>query len=260
MDDFALLIDLHKNGDRQGPGGDAQTELALRLAGVDRNAMLKVIDIGCGTGASTILLAQLLPNAQIIAVDFLRDFLDVLKARANKAGVGQRIDTRTCSMDDLPFPEAQFDLVWSEGAIYNMGFEAGLAAWRRFLKPGGVIAVSEITWLTQCRPEEIQFHWDGEYPEIDLASAKMDVLERQGYSPLGYLTLPESCWLDNYYRPIQDRLSGFLTRNDHSDEAQAIASAEQEEIALYQKYKAFYSYGFYLAKRVDQDDLVAGRG
>ena len=83
MDDYRLLIDLHKQGSRQGPGGDAETEQALNLAMVDRAAPLKVADIGCGTGASAVLLARLL-NAHITAVDFIQDFLDELNERAEK--------------------------------------------------------------------------------------------------------------------------------------------------------------------------------
>jgi ubiquinone/menaquinone biosynthesis C-methylase UbiE len=80
VEDYQLLIDLHKSANRQGPGGDAETEKALSLAMIDRAAPLKIADIGCGTGGSTLLLARLL-NAQITAVDFLKDFLEVLEGR-----------------------------------------------------------------------------------------------------------------------------------------------------------------------------------
>jgi hypothetical protein len=39
-----------------------------------------------------------------------------------------------------------------------MGFEQGVAYWKRFLKPGGILAVSEITWLTATRPKAIEAH------------------------------------------------------------------------------------------------------
>ena len=93
------LIDLHRDGLRQGPGGDAETELALQLAGVDRTVPLKVADIGCGTGASSLLLARLLRNARITAVDLLPDFLDVLRSRARQ-------------LEEL---ELELDVIWSEG-------------------------------------------------------------------------------------------------------------------------------------------------
>jgi ubiquinone/menaquinone biosynthesis C-methylase UbiE len=249
MDDFQLLIDLHREGARQGPGGDPETELAIQIARIDRATPLKVADIGCGTGASTQLLAKLL-NARITAVDFLQDFLDILQARAKEAGVADRISTLACSMDDLPFAEEEFDVIWAEGAIYNIGFEKGVADWRRFLKAGGLLVASEITWTTDSRPSELQEHWDKEYPEITVASAKIRVLEKHGYSPIGYFVLPERCWLDQYYRPMQARFEDFMNRNGNSEEARAVVTAEQKEIDLYEKYKSHYSYGVYIARKL----------
>jgi len=243
MEDYKLLIDLHKYGHRQGPGGDAETEQALNLSMVDRAAPLKVADIGCGTGASTLLLAR------ITAVDFLQDFLDVLEERAERMGVADSISTLSCSMDKLPFADEELDVIWSEGAIYNIGFEKGVADWRRCLKAGGVLVASEITWTTDSRPPELQTHWNSEYPEIDVASAKIRVLEKHGYSPVGYFVLPKHCWIDHYYRPMQARFEDFLDRNRNSEEAQAIVAAEQREIKLYETYKAYISYGVYIAKK-----------
>jgi ubiquinone/menaquinone biosynthesis C-methylase UbiE len=248
LDDFQLLIDLHKNADRQGPGGDAESEKALSLATIDQAAPLKIADIGCGTGASTLLLARLL-DARITAVDFLQDFLDVLKGRAEKMGLADKVTTLCCSMDNLPFNDEEYDVIWSEGAIYNIGFEKGVKDRKRFLKTGGMIVVSEITWLTADRPPELQEYWKNEYPEIDTASSKIDILENNGYSPFAYFVLPEHCWLDNYYRPMQDSFEAFLKRNGNSEKAQAIVNAEKKEIALYEKYKAHYSYGVYIARK-----------
>jgi len=250
MDDFRLLIDLHRSGLRQGPGGDTQTELAVELGRIDRSSQLRVADIGCGTGASTLLLARLLPNARITAVDFLQEFLDDLTVRARNASVEDRISALPCSMDELPFSDDEFDVIWAEGSIYNIGFEKGVSDWLRFLKPGGLLVASEITWTTDSRPTELQEHWDAEYPEIDTASAKIAVLEKHGYTPIGYFVLPEDCWLAQYYNPIQERFDDFLARNGHSEEAKAIVVAEQKEIELYKQYKTHYSYGVYIAKKL----------
>lgn len=250
MNDFQLLIDLHRCATRQGPGGEAETKRALEMAGLDRSRHLKIADIGCGTGASTILLAKEL-DAEITAVDFLPEFLDELQSRANDQGVADRISTLNCSMDVLPFAQGEFDVIWSEGAVYNMGFEAGVSAWRRFLKPEGKLIVSDITWLSVTRPQELQCHWEREYPEIDVASAKIGILERHGYSPEAYFVLPMHCWYENYYRPLQSRFDAFLARHDRSDQAKAIVEAEIYEIALYEKYSAYYSYGVYVAKKCE---------
>jgi len=250
MEAYQLLIDLHKGGERQGPGGDAASETALGLAMVDRSKPLKVADIGCGTGASTLLLARRL-NAKITAVDFLQDFLDVLEGRAEKAGLSEKITPLCCSMDALPFDAEAYDVIWSEGAIYNLGFEKGVTDWNRYLKPGGVLVVSEITWITDARPSEIQEHWDSEYSEIDVASSKIGLLEKNGYAPIGYFVLPEPCWVENYYQPLQARFQPFLERNGNSEEARAIVEAEKQEIELYNKYKGYYSYGVYIARKLE---------
>jgi SAM-dependent methyltransferase len=248
VEEFQLLLDLHKDASRQGPGGDAETERAIDLAGLSRNVPLEIADIGCGTGASTLILARLL-NARITAVDFLQEFLDVLETRARSEGVEKKITPLCASMEKLPFKEEEFDVIWSEGAIYNIGFNKGVADWRYYLKPGGLLIVSEITWITSSRPSELQNHWDSEYPEIDMASAKIKVLEENGYSPIGYFVLPKYCWLDNYYEPIQSNFQSFLSRNGNSEEARSIVEAERHEIALYEKYNAHYSYGVYIARK-----------
>lgn len=249
LTDYQLLIDLHRPAERQGPGGDAETKRAMELAGLDRSRPLKIADVGCGTGASTILLAKEL-DADITAVDFLPEFLDELHTRASDHGVADRITTLNCSMDALPFTVGEFDVIWSEGAVYNMGFEAGVSAWRRFLKPGGKLIVSEITWLSATLPPKLQSHWEAEYPEIDVASAKIGLLERHGYSPEAYFVVPVHCWLENYYRPIQSRFDAFLERHGYSDQAKAIVDAERHEMALYERFRDYYSYGVYVAKKV----------
>lgn len=249
MDDLSLLIDLHRDGARQGPGSDEATRLAVTLSGLRGRAGLRIADIGCGTGAATRVLAREL-DAHVTAVDVLPAFLDVLAQRSDKAGLAGRIEPLAASMEALPFDEQGFDAIWSEGAIYNIGFEAGVQAWRRFLKPGGILAVSELTWLTAERPADLTDHWMREYPQVATAAEKMAQLERNGFSPIGYFPLGRDCWLGNYYRPMQARFDDFLARNGQSDAARAIVAAEQGEIGLYERNADFVSYGYYIARRV----------
>lgn len=248
MEDYRLLTDLHKNSKRQGPGGDLETEKALDLAMIDKTKKLKIADIGCGTGSSSLILAKVL-NAEITAVDFLPDFLEVLEKRAKEKHVLNKIKTLACSMENLPFKNEEYDIVWSEGAVYNIGFKKGIKDWKTYLKKGGLLVVSEITWITDSRPEELSNHWEAEYPEIDTASSKIAVLEKNGYCPLGYFVLPEHCWLDNYYRPLQKSFDDFLKRNGNTQAALEIIEAEKFEIELYEKYKDYFSYGVYIARK-----------
>ncbi len=249
MENLELLIDLHIGHHRQGPGSDEDALKALNMTGLDDKMKLKIADIGCGTGAGTLLLADKL-NAEIYAVDFLKPFLDEMMLRANKSGVAEKIKPLAKSMDELDFAVEELDLLWSEGAIYNIGFENGIRIWKKFLKPGGHIVLSEITWLTKDRPLEITEHWLGEYPEIDLASNKIRILEDNDFELQGYFTLPEKSWIDNYYRPIIDEFDSFLERNNNVPAAIEIVESEKHEIELYNKYKKYLSYGFYIARKV----------
>jgi SAM-dependent methyltransferase len=248
MDDLSLLIDLHRDGQRQGPGGADETRLAITLSGLRGRTDLRIADIGCGTGASSLVLAQDL-DADITAVDFLPDFLEKLDRAARAAGLNHRITTHAASMEALTFADASLDAIWSEGAIYNMGFVQGIQSWRRFLKPGGILAVSELTWLTAERPAALTAYWMREYPEVETAAAKMAVLEGNGFAPMGYFVLPRHCWLDNYYRPLQARFADFLLRHAADPMAAELVAAEREEIALYERYAAYVSYGFYIARK-----------
>lgn len=250
MSEFDLLVDLHKSVLRQGPGSDAITKRALELIDQDLGKDKRIADIGCGTGAQTMILAQM-TEAQITAVDLFDEFLHKLKERSERGGFAERITAVQASMDDLPFGNAEFDLVWSEGAIYIMGFERGVSEWKKFIKPGGYLAVSEIAWITDSRPTELEDYWNEHYPEIGTISEKIRILEKAGYSPVGHIVLPESCWIENYYEPLKLEFENFPVRHHNSPEAEDLIRSEKEEIEFYRRYKDYYSYGFFLAKRVN---------
>jgi len=246
--EFELLIDFHLEGARQGPGSENETLKALDLIEVDTSSKLQIADIGCGTGSQTLALAKNI-NANIKAVDLFPRFLKQLDQKIIKTKLQGTVQTFEASMDNLPFEYNEFDIMWSEGAIYIMGFEKGINYWNKFLKPGGHLAVSEVTWLTQKRPNAIEKFWQQQYPEIDLAGNKIKLLEKSGYSLTGYFTIDQNSWMDNYYLPMNDRFSSFLQKHDNSKLAQKVVDEHQSEVELYLKYKEYYSYGFYIVRK-----------
>lgn len=246
--DLELLIDLHKDGDRQGPGSTELTSLAINMASLNKCAQrLQILDVGVGTGASTLQLAKSL-DAEILAIDLSTVFLQILEERALSQGLSEKISTGACSMDDLPFSDDNYDVVWAEGSIYNMGFSKGIEYLKHFLKPGGIMAVSEVIWLTMDRPAEINEFWQNEYPEIATPSRKMAILEEQGFVLKGYFPFPKSAWWDNYYLPLQDRFDEFLSSHK-SEAARQLIEVEKEEIELYEKYGRYYGYGFFIGQK-----------
>ena len=140
---FEIFWDVQRGLPRQGPGSEASTLEALALcAGLPER--LALLDIGCGPGMQTVALAKALADGHLMAVDIHQEYLDELKERAKAARVAERIDILAGDMHALPFPPQSFDLIWSEGAAYIMGFGKALVAGKRFLKTNGYIAVSEL--------------------------------------------------------------------------------------------------------------------
>lgn len=255
--ELQLLIDLHIENQRQGPGSTFHTLQALALSRFETQKSLQIADIGSGTGASTLALLSH-TQSKITAVDFLQPFLDKLIVRANidspNAMASGRLDVINASMEDLPFCAEQFDLIWSEGAIYNIGFKKGIESWRHFLKADGKMVISEITWLTETRPAQIEAYWQEIYPEINTASQKIDQIKEAGYRLIGYFELPSACWIDNYYLPLKQSIEQLEKRvldksSERGESLVKLKALEQEEFTLYKKYHEYYSYGVYIMQK-----------
>ncbi|MBI2419412.1 MAG: methyltransferase domain-containing protein [Ignavibacteriales bacterium] len=247
MEAIDYIIDFYLGTSRQGPGDTSQTKKALSFlpAITEQTAIL---DIGCGSGAQTIDLA-LNTGAQITAVDIFPAFLNELNEKCRSLHLENRITAKEASMDSLPFPENSFDIIWSEGAIYNIGFAHGMHYLRKFLKPEGYIAVTEITWLADERPAEVHDYWVNCYQEIDTADNKIKVIVDAGYKLVANFVLPEYCWLENYYLPQKEKIKPFLEKYNNASGAVALMDEITEEIAMYEKYKTFYGYVFYIAQK-----------
>ena len=58
-------------------------------------------------------------------------------------------------MFELRFAPASFDLIWAEGSLYNLGIERALKDLRSLLACGGILAFTELSWLSNDRPAEV---------------------------------------------------------------------------------------------------------
>lgn len=208
----------------------------------------RILDVGCGTGAQTVTLAEH-TDAEITAVDMTPEFLIVLEDKLIKKELANRVSVFQKDMEKLDFPKETFDVIWSESAIYIIGFEKGLTEWRKFLKKDGYIVVSDITWLTDERPEEIENFWNESYPEINTIDEKLKVIEKAGYQSIAHFTLPESDWMVHYYNPMRASARSYLREQKYDEAAKQMLDLTENEIKLYEKYRAYYSYVFYIAQK-----------
>jgi SAM-dependent methyltransferase len=103
-----------------------------------------ILDIGSGPGVAAARFAQLLPDAEVLAVDGAEPLLELARERAERLGVAKRVRTGHI---DLPGGLAglpQSDLVWVSGVAHHLPDPtAAVAAFAALLHPGGVLALRE---------------------------------------------------------------------------------------------------------------------
>ena len=245
--DPALICEYFSNFNRQGPGSPEMTIKALGF--IDKlTKKSKIADIGCGTGGQTITLAQNI-TGNITGVDIFPDFINIFNNNAKNKNLQGRVNGIVGSMDSLPFQNEELDLIWSEGAIYNIGFGRGFNEWRKYLKKGGIMAVTEASWFTEKRPSEIENYWIHHYPGITTIANCVSIMQKSGYIPVSVFTLPENCWTDNYFAPQVPVCEKFLKKYKGNRAVEEFIEGNRIEMKMYEKYKEFYGYVFYIGKK-----------
>lgn len=243
----ALFYEIFGNLPRQGPGDDASTLRAL-AAIPNRERIRDILDMGCGTGVPTLVLAKN-TSANIVALDNYVPFLDLLKKRAEADGFGERIRVIEGDMSKPEFDGDSFDLIWSEGAIACAGFEHGLTLWRPLLRDHGCVAVTDLCWFSANPPTEIREYLTGFYPGMMSVNDCLPAVERSGYRLIEHFTLPDESWRMEYFRPLEAELA--RQRELHRDDPAALGLMEmlQTEIVMYRKYFQHYGYAFFIAQK-----------
>ncbi len=236
---------------RAGPGSNALTRKAIALL-TDLPPSPRILDVGCGPGVQTVELLRA-TRGSVVAVDLLPQMLARAREGAAAAGVADRLDVLQLDMKAMPFAESCFDVLWSEGAIYVLGFEAGLRAFQKLVKPGGFVAVSEAVWLKPDPPAEVMAFWQ-EYPEIDTVEAKLALVRRLGYEPLGHFVFPSSAWTDEYYDPMERRIAEHAEAWQGNPEAEAVLDAARREIAMFRRFSDYYGYAFLVMRKVIEQE------
>jgi len=240
------LIQLHRGLERQGPGDtDYSNYIISQLPDLPSNP--RIADIGCGAGVGTLILADKF-RTTVRAVDFSREFLAELEDRAKQRGLENLVETIECDMGSLDWKPESIDLLWSEGAAYNLTFKGALKAWRPLMAANGIAVISEMSYFTSEVPESVRVYWQNAYPTIGTESENSTHAYSSGFEILGIHRLPSTAWWDNYYGPLRKNIESFK----NSDDAimQSVISETEEEMKCFEEYGEFYGYSFYIMKAV----------
>jgi ubiquinone/menaquinone biosynthesis C-methylase UbiE len=242
-----LIIETHVGLDRQGPGSTEMTIKALNF--LKNHTISRVADLGCGTGGQTMVLAQNITGT-ITGLDQFPDFINIFNDNIKKLNFQERINSIVGSMENLPFQKEEFDLIWSEGAIDNIGFEKGLIHWKDFLKKNGHVVVTCPSWFTDKRPAEIEKFWSDAGCTIDTIGHNISIMQKVGYVPVASFVLPEKCWTDNYFAPREAAEKVLLEKYTGNKIVEDYIKNNKYEVELYSKYKQYYGYVFYIGEKM----------
>ena len=231
---------------RQGPGCLDATRRALALLS-DLPEAPSVLDIGCGSGMQTQILAQEL-KTKILAIDNHRPVLERLDRAAAKHGL--EIETRELSMIDMPFAEERFDLLWAEGSLFIIGVARALQDFRRYLRPGGYLAFTEMCWFVNTPPVEAKTYLDRVYPDIRCVDEVRRMAADSGYQVIDSFNLPDSAWWDDYYTPMLARIKKLRRKNAGVAAAEAVYAECELEVEMFRRHSSSYGYAFFVLQRV----------
>lgn len=216
------LVKLFRDLDRLSPGSAESLRWALGVAQTPKDA--RILDAGCGTGADLATLSAAAPQGEIVALDIEPDFIGRVRARYPKV--------KTHIGDMTAPPEGPYDLIWSSGAVYNVGINAALTAWRGHLKAGGCVAFSDLRARIDNPPAEVRAFW----AEVDLELRNTADLEQEiaaaGYRILDARWVGPAGWA-SYYGPIEVELDGFTA-------APELVARLQSEIAMWRSHGVNY--------------------
>ena len=243
---FELFLRVYGTLPRAGPGGTEHTLKALSM--VPGAPPRTVLDLGCGPGAQTLVLAEVLPDAQILALDVLPSMVEETNRRISKAGFDDHVRAEVGDMASPLVEPGSQDLIWCEGAIYFMGVADALNTWRPLMGAGASVAFTESIWLTPDPPSVILDWWQAQYPAITDEHGVRTAVDAAGFDTAGFFPLPSAAWRDEYYAPMEGQIAALKHASPDDPVAGEVAAGAETEIAMFRRYSDHYSYGFFVVR------------
>ncbi len=234
-DDLTRLFEVFERTPRQGPGSSETTRRAFRSL-PERARTGRVLDLGCGTGGSTVVLAEE-SDGHILAVDIHAPFLATLGSRLRDLGLAGRVAPVVADMADPPVADGRVDLVWAEGSAYAIGFEAALRRWRRLLAPRGCVVVTELTWFSSDPAEQARAFFANDYPDMRDEATRLADAREAGYDVVDSFRLPPEDW-HAYYDGVDVSLREAIGRDGELD----VYKGMLREHAIYRAHGDDYGY------------------
>jgi SAM-dependent methyltransferase len=242
-----IFFEVYENLPRQGPGNRTCAAKALGLCSKLRK-FPTILDLGCGVGGQTLQLAEL-TSGFIVAIDSHAPSIERLQAAVAERGLSQRVSAIVGDMASPEQPLESFDLIWSEGALYNIGLRNALHVCNGLLRPGGYLAFTDAVWRKENPPPAVKAGFELDYPTMGWLDDDVAAIQDCGFELVGHFTLPDEAWCDDFYTPMETRIAELRGKYADDVEASAILDQLAEEPEMHRRHSDFYAYEFFVARR-----------
>lgn len=244
---WELFFAVYEALPRQGPGNRASAEKALQLC-TELAQVPDILDLGCGVGAQTIHLAELTAGS-ILALDKHAPSIERLNTTLSKRGLTPRVRAIVGDMAHLEGSPNRYDLIWSEGALYNLGMAQALPLCHSLLRLGGYLVFSDAVWRKEDVPSAIKANFTTEYPTMGWVDSVVAATEEHHFTLIGHFTLPDEAWWHDFYTPMEARIEELRRQYSDDSDATAILDELAQEPIMHRRYCEYYAYEFFVARK-----------
>ena len=187
-----------------------------------------ILDVGCGSGIPTIELAKL-SKGHVTGLDIDLESLNILKRKIKDYGLENQISVIKESINTMDFPKESFDIIWSEGTVFVIGFENSIKKWRLYLKPKGFMVIHD---------------------EIKDKSKKIKLIEKYSYKIISKFDIPFKIWWEEYFAHLEQLVKGYRKKYPNDFELRKEFEKDQNDIDMCKSNPALASSFYVIIQKV----------
>ncbi len=199
-------------------------KIFLKIPRIDKP---NILDVGCGSGVSTIEIASL-TNGNILAIDSDKESLSFFERYIKDSNLESNITIKHNSVFDEELRENSFDIITAEGLFNLIGFEKGLTYFSNFLKISGYFIIHD---------------------DSKNLSTKLKLIERLKFSVIDTIELDENIWGNLYVNCLKNEISQINKNNlDKINSKNSIKTAK-DEIKMFENDPSVFKSTYYLLQK-----------
>ncbi|MCQ2978811.1 MAG: class I SAM-dependent methyltransferase [Clostridia bacterium] len=214
---------------------------------------IKILNYGCGKGEENIWL---LTNSkcQLTMIDNDEVLINDLDQKITKYNLSDRCeiildDNDFTSCNELPFSKNSFDIIWTEGAVRFKDFDIIIKMFKKYLKPGGVIVISDYILKDLNMPLELKRYFEQFYPEINTIDNNIAIAENNGLKVNATFIVPDEAWWKYYLAPLREITRELNIEYQMDPDKRKIIEELTLDMTMRDKYKGYYDYAFYILQK-----------